>query len=453
MILRSSAMPRDALHLLHVDLRGIYGAMSALGKNEKHVVERKLEACKFHGLNDVIFNLSGATVMTFRQVPRSSLQDKTGWSKQAAKGAPIAGRALHIVRTTGDAVLFTSRLGGGGCIFADGEWANAASVIRQAPSDAADCIAHEASPLASSPLMPQSVRSSLSELLPQLVGDSVIAMWRRQGGLADCVQAFHKMKAKWRPGAAVDAEGDCAYDRQANGDDKKLLSMFWAENPFILMMSQGHFGSRSALSHAALAEYMRNSPEHKEACLAGVEAGVEAAIEAAIEAGDPKVLKIFRSDKALSLSEKMGSLTKLGHAKSAAANSDARALMEDEPELTPGGALTKLGMAPLVASQRMAKDALEHTWSAEQHRSLDQAAASAAAVASAALWQPSAAAVPPQPSMAVPPPAPTAASQESPTPPPKPHGWTDADWRHFSAVATDGVVVIVAALNADSSID
>ena len=89
-----------------------------------------------------------------------------------------------------------------------------------------------------------------------------------------------------------------------------------------------------------------------------------------------------------------GALTKLGHAKSAAANSDARALMEDEPELTPGGALTKLGMAPLVASQRMAKDALEHTWSAEQHRSLDQAAASAAAVASAALWQPSAAAVP-----------------------------------------------------------
>ena len=133
-----------------------------------------------------------------------------------------------------------------------------------------------------------------------------------------------------------------------------------------------------------------------------------------------------------------GALTKLGHAKSAAANSDARALMEDEPELTPGGALVKLGMAPLVASQRMAKDALEHTWSAEQHRSLDQAAASAAAVASAALWQPSAAAVPPQPSMAVPPPAPTAASQESPTPPPKPHGWTDADWRHFSAVATDG---------------
>ena len=133
-----------------------------------------------------------------------------------------------------------------------------------------------------------------------------------------------------------------------------------------------------------------------------------------------------------------GALVKLGNATKAAANSDARALMEDEPELTPGGALTKLGMAPLVASQRMAKDALEHTWSAEQLRSLDQAAASAAAVASAALWQPSAAAVPPQPSMAVPPPAPTAASQESPTPPPKPHGWTDADWRHFSAVATDG---------------
>ena len=36
-ILRSSGMPLGAWHLLHVDLRGIYGAMSALQKNEKHV--------------------------------------------------------------------------------------------------------------------------------------------------------------------------------------------------------------------------------------------------------------------------------------------------------------------------------------------------------------------------------------------------------------------------------
>ena len=153
--------------------------------------------------------------------------------------------------------------------------------------------------------------------------------------------------------------------------------------------------------------------------LVRVRSRVDEAIEAAIKAGD------LRPDKVLSFSEKMGALIKLGHAKKAAANSDARALMEaepeltpggaliklghatkaaansdaralmeDEPELTPGGALIKLGMAPLVASRRMAKDALEHTWSAEQHRSLDQAAASAAAVASAALWQPSAAAVP-----------------------------------------------------------
>ena len=43
-----------------------------------------------------------------------------------------------------------------------------------------------------------------------------------------------------------------------------------------------------------------------------------------------------------------GALTKLGHATKAAANSDARALMEAEPEPAPSGALTKLGMAPLV---------------------------------------------------------------------------------------------------------
>ena len=56
---------------------------------------------------------------------------------------------------------------------------------------------------------------------------------------------------------------------------------------------------------------MRNSPQHKEASLAGVEvdgvkAAIEAAIEAAIKAGDHKVLEILRCDKVLSLSEKTG---------------------------------------------------------------------------------------------------------------------------------------------------
>ena len=46
-------------------------------------------------------------------------------------------------------------------------------------------------------------------------------------------------------------------------------------------------------------------------------------------------------------------LVKLGHAKKAAANSDARALMEDEPELTPSGALVKLGNATKAAANQL----------------------------------------------------------------------------------------------------
>lgn len=172
-------MPLGRWHPFHVDLRGLYGAQSAISEGMKGVVADKLEVGRFHEMTEIIMQMSGITIMSFIQVPIDSIDDK-GWHKASWKGTMprhVSGRAVHLLRDTGSAVLFSNRLGAGGCVMPEAPLVTARHVFVPAPPDAASCLVHSASPAATSPVLPEDVREALARRFPSAAGDSVIAMW------------------------------------------------------------------------------------------------------------------------------------------------------------------------------------------------------------------------------------------------------------------------------------
>ena len=287
-----SAMAHGDWHLTHIDLRDLHGGMSALSKREKDVVTKKLEQQSFSELNETIVQLQGATLFTLVEVWRSSIDQQTGWQKLAAKGAApgqVPGRALHILRLPGDALHFSARLGGGGCVFSEADSvACPGPIICAAAANAHMCIAHEAAPLATTLRLTPGLRDALLHRIPEVRGDSVIALLRRKGTVQECADQMPKVLKAWVAQLAAGMPYAPPFNRKAGDVADKLHAIFYAKNPVLKMMAFGHFASRSAREHAAHCEHMRTSPLHAQASKLGCAAKVEASPAAqALRAANP----------------------------------------------------------------------------------------------------------------------------------------------------------------------